>query len=106
MFVGSIKTILGHTEGAAGLAGLLKASLALRHGEIPPNMLLNNINPTVKPFMDHLRIATSVTPWPKTADGAPRRASVNSFGFGGLVSLFPEQNSPVFDSRDLPQKAY
>ncbi|KAL2819623.1 lovastatin nonaketide synthase [Aspergillus cavernicola] len=81
--IGSIKTVIGHTEGAAGLAGVLKASLALKNGFIPPNLLFNKLNPAVAPFAKHLRLPTALTPWPSVADGAPRRASVNSFGFGG-----------------------
>ena len=83
LHVGSIKTIIGHTEGTAGIAGLLKASLALRHSVIPPNMLFKHLNPAIKPFWSRLTIPTAQKKWPETADGNPRRASVNSFGFGG-----------------------
>lgn len=83
LYVGSIKTVIGHTEGTAGLAGLLKASLAVQHAVIPPNLLFNKLHPAVEPFYGNLEIATSSKPWPTLADGVPRRASVNSFGFGG-----------------------
>ncbi|KAG6354171.1 hypothetical protein INS49_004775 [Diaporthe citri] len=86
LYVGSIKTVLGHTEATAGLAGLLKASLALRQGVVPPNMLFERINPEVQPFYSgYLQVPTKPEPWPDqlVADGSPRRASVNSFGFGG-----------------------
>ena len=86
LLVGSIKTVIGHTEGTAGLAALLKASLALQHGEIAPNLHLNRLNPAVEPFYSNLEIPTTFRPWPKLADGAVKRASVNSFGFGGAVS--------------------
>jgi hybrid polyketide synthase/nonribosomal peptide synthetase ACE1 len=81
LFVGSIKTIIGHTESTAGLAGILKVVQAMKHGYIPPNLLLNRLNPTVLPFYDHLHIPQKLTRWPKIS--GPRRASVNSFGFGG-----------------------
>ncbi|KAL4924992.1 putative polyketide synthase [Aspergillus undulatus] len=81
--IGSIKTIIGHTEGTAGLAGLLKASLAIRHGYIPPNMHFSALNPAVAPYTKHLRLSTALRPWPVLPEGVPRRASVNSFGFGG-----------------------
>ncbi|KAF1949749.1 beta-ketoacyl synthase domain-containing protein [Byssothecium circinans] len=81
--VGSIKTVIGHTEGTAGIAGLLKCSLAVQNGIVPPNMLLEKLNPRVEPFCDHLRVPKEATPWPAVAEGQPRRASVNSFGFGG-----------------------
>ena len=83
LYVGSIKTVIGHTEGTAGIAGLLKASLAVQHGIIPANLLFNTLNPDVEPFYTNLQVPTASTNWPKVADGSPRRASVNSFGFGG-----------------------
>ncbi|KAI3317853.1 putative polyketide synthase [Xylariaceae sp. AK1471] len=81
LYVGSVKTVIGHTEGTAGLAGLLKASLALQSGVIPPNMHFNTLSSEVAPFYENLEIATAAKPWPKVT--GPRRASVNSFGFGG-----------------------
>ncbi|GIZ41082.1 hypothetical protein CKM354_000439800 [Cercospora kikuchii] len=83
LFVGSVKTVIGHTEGTAGIAGLLKASLAVQHGEIPPNLWFKTLNPSIKPFYDHLKIPTELTEWPQMGHAAVRRASVNSFGFGG-----------------------
>lgn len=83
LYVGSIKTVIGHTEGTAGLAGLLKACLAMKHGIIPPNLLFNHLNPRLEPFASHLRIPTVAQAWPVLPSGIPRRVSVNSFGFGG-----------------------
>ncbi|MCJ1245273.1 hypothetical protein MMC30_002476 [Trapelia coarctata] len=83
LHVGSIKTVIGHLEGTAGLAGLLKVSLAMQNGIIPPNLWFNDLNPAIKPFYNNLKIPTSAIPWPPLSPGAPRRASVNSFGFGG-----------------------
>ncbi|KAI1275626.1 hypothetical protein F5Y07DRAFT_409062 [Xylaria sp. FL0933] len=83
LLVGSIKTIIGHTEGASGLAGIFKASLALQNAEIPPNLLFRSINPNVGLFSQKLRIPTTLMPWPSLPSAVPRRASVNSFGFGG-----------------------
>lgn len=106
LLVGSIKTIIGHTEGTAGLASLLKASLALQHAEIAPNLHLNRLNPAVKPFYSNLEIPTSPRQWPRLDSGV-RRASVNSFGFGGAVSdrfnmpalLDPHANGPHLRTR-------
>ncbi|KAJ6080912.1 hypothetical protein N7499_005786 [Penicillium canescens] len=83
LYVGSIKTVIGHTEGTAGLAAVLKASLALQHAVIPPNLLLNELSATVRPFYNDLEIAQAAKQWPKLPNNTPRRASVNSFGFGG-----------------------
>lgn len=74
LLVGSIKTVVGHTEGTAGLAGLIKACLALQNSTVPPNLLFNRLNPDLKPFTQHLRIPTESTAWPKVPEGAPRRA--------------------------------
>ncbi|KAH8896313.1 putative polyketide synthase [Thozetella sp. PMI_491] len=83
LYVGSIKTVIGHTEGTAGLAGLLKAYLAIKHGLIPPNLHFKKLSPTVAPFYEGLQLVTSPQPWPSLPVGVPRRASINSFGFGG-----------------------
>ncbi|KAK1986915.1 putative polyketide synthase, partial [Colletotrichum cereale] len=83
MYVGSIKTLIGHLEACAGLAGLLKASIAVQHGFIPPNLLFNEMNPEVAPFARKLKLATRFRPWPDTPGKRPRRASVGSYGFGG-----------------------
>ncbi|KAK1959951.1 AMP-binding enzyme [Colletotrichum sublineola] len=83
LLVGSIKTVCGHAEGAAGIAGVLKASLALKHAAVPPNLLFERPNPRIEPLMANLRVPTSLEPWPPTEAGEPRRASVNNFGFGG-----------------------
>lgn len=80
LYVGSIKTIIGHTEATAGLAGLIKASLALKHSVIPPNMLFGSLNPKVAPFYSGLCVPLDPLPWPRVPPGQPRRASVNSFG--------------------------
>ncbi|KAH9844660.1 Hybrid NRPS-PK synthetase [Teratosphaeria destructans] len=99
LYCGSIKSVIGHTEGCAGLAGLLKASLALQTGIVPPNMLFNNLNPAIAPYYHRLLVPTDALPWPTVACG-PRRASVNSFGFGGtnahaiLENYVPEIGSP------------
>ena len=82
LFVGSIKTVIGHTEGTAGLAGLVKACLAIQHGVVPPNLLFGRLNPAISPFYERLEVPTRSIPWPDTGN-QPRRASVNSFGFGG-----------------------
>ncbi|TVY84046.1 Polyketide synthase-nonribosomal peptide synthetase [Lachnellula suecica] len=83
LYVGSIKTVIGHTEGTAGIAGVIKASLALQHGVIPPNLHFERLNPAIEPFYTHLEVPTSAMPWPAVAVGQPRRTSVNSFGLGG-----------------------
>ncbi|KAL5362627.1 hypothetical protein BJX96DRAFT_177333 [Aspergillus floccosus] len=82
LYVGSVKTIIGHLEGCAGIAGVLKAVLAIKNRTIPPNMHFHEANPEVLPFCARLEIPTAPIPWPDTGR-SPMRASVNSFGFGG-----------------------
>lgn len=88
LWVGSIKSVVGHTESTAGVASVLKAALALKHGFIPPNLHLNNVNPRVKPYYGPIQIPTTLRPWPELPQGHPRRASVNSFGFGYVSHPF------------------
>lgn len=97
LHVGSIKTILGHTEGTAGIAAILKASLALQQGCIPPNLLFSHLSPSVAPFYQNLNIPTSSQPWPKVEQNHVRRASVNSFGFGGTNA------HAILESYDTPE---
>ena len=77
LVVGSIKSIIGHTEGTAGLAGILKASLALQNAIVPPNLLFNRLNPRIKEFYHNLKLSVTPTPWPTILHDGPRRASVN-----------------------------
>ena len=83
LFVGSIKTVVGHLEGTAGIASLLKVSLALQNRTIPPNMHFNHLHKNFAPFRRYLQVPVKPIPWPVPPGGEPLRASVNSFGFGG-----------------------
>jgi acyl transferase domain-containing protein/SAM-dependent methyltransferase len=80
LWLGAVKTNLGHLEAAAGLAGVVKATLALERGEIPPNLHFAAPNPLIA-WTPALRVPTAVTPWP--AGEGPRLAGVSSFGFSG-----------------------
>lgn len=80
IYIGSIKTVIGHTEGTAGIAGLLRAALAVRHGVIPPNLLFSRMSPKVQPYTKHLHLPAASNLWPTLPAGSPRRASINSFG--------------------------
>jgi acyl transferase domain-containing protein/acyl carrier protein len=81
LLVGSVKTNIGHLEAAAGIAGLIKAVLAVERGEVPPHLHLQRLNPRLDLRGAPLRIPTVATPWP-AADGR-RVAGVSSFGFSG-----------------------
>lgn len=105
LYIGSVKSNIGHLEGGAGLAGLIKALYMLERGQIPGNLWLKEVNPKldldgwglavstyfISPCSEeqrithsvterHTQIPTSLTPWPTSG---LRRISVNSFGYGG-----------------------
>lgn len=80
--VGSVKTNIGHLEAAAGVAGAMKAILAVHHGAIPPSLHFRTPNPNIDFTGLKLRVQSEFGLWP-ASDGAPRRAGVNSFGYGG-----------------------
>jgi acyl transferase domain-containing protein len=84
LLIGSVKTNIGHLEAGAGIAGALKAVLALYHGEIPPSLNYLRPNPLIDFDALRLRVVTQRTPWP--LGDHPRRAGVSSFGFGGANS--------------------
>ncbi|KAI3401844.1 hypothetical protein diail_8222 [Diaporthe ilicicola] len=98
LYVGSIKTVIGHTEGTAGIAGLLKASLAIQNRTIPPNMHFMRLNPDIEPYYGNLKVPVEAIEWPELPEGTPRRASVNSFGFGGANA------HAIIESYDAPEE--
>ncbi|MBX9391076.1 type I polyketide synthase, partial [Streptomonospora nanhaiensis] len=79
--VGSVKSNIGHLDEAAGVAGLIKAVLALRHGAIPPTLHLERPNPAIDFASGPFHVNTATLDWP--AGQTPRRAGVSSFGMGG-----------------------
>ncbi|WP_437970633.1 SDR family NAD(P)-dependent oxidoreductase [Sorangium sp. So ce260] len=96
LLIGSVKTNIGHLEAAAGVAGLIKAALMVRHLEIPPSLHFEQPNPHL-PFDElRLKVAQRREPWPE--DGAPIVAGVSAFGFGGTnchVVVEGVRESPV-----------
>jgi acyl transferase domain-containing protein len=86
--LGSVKTNIGHLEAAAGLAGVIKVLLALRHGEIPANLHFQSHNPKIQLEGSPFFIVDRRLPWNRLKDRRgeeiPRRAGVSSFGFSGV----------------------
>ena len=81
LLIGSIKPNLGHTEGASALASIMKVVLSLEAGEVPPTFGVDKLNPNIDfEGAKVLVVKDGAVPWP---EGKLRRASVNSFGFGG-----------------------
>ena len=81
LLLGSVKTNIGHAESAAGIAGLIKAVLMLRHGEIPPHLHLQQLNPHIAAGRHAIDVPRELRPWPVTQ--GQRVAGVSSFGLSG-----------------------
>ncbi len=98
LLVGSVKTNIGHAEAAAGMAGMIKALLALQHRTLPPNLHFDTPTPHVPWATLGVAVPTEATPL--EADGVPLLAGVSSFGIGGtnahvLLEQAPPAAAPV-----------
>jgi len=100
LFVGSIKSNIGHLEAGAGVAGLIKAVLCLHKNKVPANLHFNNPNPALNYENSVLKVATSLEELPKSKKSY---ASVNSFGYGGTNAhvLLEQINTSV--KNDTPK---
>ncbi len=104
--LGAVKTNIGHLEAGAGVAGLIKVALALRHREIPPSLHFQEPNPLI-PFDElPLRVQQTLAPWPEGR--GPALAGVSSFGFGGtnahLVLQEAPPSPPAFPSTEIGRR--
>jgi acyl transferase domain-containing protein/NADPH:quinone reductase-like Zn-dependent oxidoreductase/NAD(P)-dependent dehydrogenase (short-subunit alcohol dehydrogenase family)/acyl carrier protein len=106
--LGAVKTNLGHLEAAAGIAGLIKAVLALRHGAVPANLHFESLNPQIRLDSTRFVLPQDLTPWPDGAGG--RYAGVSSFGWSGtnahavlsVLAAEPEAVRPPADAGGGP----
>lgn len=90
--IGSVKTNLGHLDAAAGVAGLIKAVLALRHKELPPSLHFDQPNPKIDFANSSFYVNASLNDW--QAGSEPRRAGVSSFGIGGTNAHVVLEEAP------------
>ena len=81
--LGSVKSLIGHTKCAAGLAGLINAALALHHKVLPPTIGVETTNPKAGISGSPFHVSTRPRPWLRHDPRLPRRAGVSAFGFGG-----------------------
>ncbi|HEU5473873.1 MAG TPA: SDR family NAD(P)-dependent oxidoreductase [Actinophytocola sp.] len=102
LVVGAVKSNVGHLLAAAGMAGLIKAVLAVKHGEVPTNLHLSEPNSVVT-LDGPVRPATVRQPFPAPVDGGPNRAGVSSFGWSGtnahVIVERAEPAAPPAESR-------
>ncbi|PPS43906.1 type I polyketide synthase [Chroococcidiopsis sp. TS-821] len=107
-WIGSVKTNIGHTEGAAGIAGLIKVVLQMQHGHLAPHLHLKQLNPYISLEGTPLAIPQSYQPW---SCAGSRLAGVSSFSFGGTNCHVILEEAPSnlrntdrnFQSLDRPQ---
>lgn len=92
--VGSVKTNIGHLDAAAGVAGLIKTVLSLKHRMLPPSLHFEKPNPRIDFANSPFYVNTKLSEW--HANGTPRRAGVSSFGIGGTnAHIILEEATPI-----------
>lgn len=103
LIIGSVKTNIGHLEAAAGIAGFIKAALALEKRSVPPNLHFQSPNPHIAFDALRLRVPTAREPWPAEARAL---AGVSSFGFGGTNCHVVLEGPPApLEGQALPAQA-
>ncbi len=116
LWLGSVKTNVGHLEAAAGMAGVIKVLLALRRGEIPPHLHLETPNRRIPWPLLPFAVATEAVPWPRRGDrgnrgdrGERRTAGVSSFSFGGTNAHVILESAPAIEETAVhrpPERAF
>lgn len=100
LWLGALKTNIGHLEGAAGIAGLIKVVLALRHGALPRILNLRHVNPRLALSGSRLALLTENVDWP--AGAQPRYAGVSGFGLSGTNAHVILSDVPIEDATAVP----
>ncbi|MFD7668472.1 type I polyketide synthase, partial [Streptomyces sp. NPDC059788] len=102
LWLGSVKSNIGHPQTAAGVAGVIKMVLALQHGELPQTLYADEPSPHVDWTAGAVRLLTEARPW--SADGRPRRAGVSAFGVSGtnVHLIVAEAPAPADADEETP----
>ncbi|KAI1821188.1 polyketide synthase [Xylaria intraflava] len=99
LLFGAVKPNLGHSEASSGLTSLIKVALSFNHGKIPPTRRPDKLNPALRLDSSNLKLVTELEEWPR----AVRRASINSFGYGGANA---HAILEAFDSYTMTARPY
>ena len=102
--IGSVKASIGHLDSAAGVAGLIKTTLALHHGQIPASLNFQEPNPKLELEKTPFFVNASLRPWERR-NGTPRRAGVSSFGLGGTNTHVVMEEAPERPAGSPPSRA-
>jgi len=104
LYIASVKTNIGHTETASGMASLLKVVLSMQHQKLPPHLHLQTLNPEIDLDDIPAKIPTELTPWPEHS--GPQLAGINSFGMSGTNAHAVLEAAPTSTLQSAKRSSY